>query len=918
MTDCSGWRLGRVVVTRLLLLCASNLMAWSQAVRPAPKISGAIIAHQREKAALVGVPKSRVRAELLLRGSGGDSLETENCALYVGRPLSDGEIVELSGQGVVVSKNNYVPPVPGKHPYGFYLAQVRYASLALVEGDPRVVRLETADLLSYPQNDLGGQMILSDLVHYGTGVTARTGAGVKIAVADSGLDVTHPDIPTPVEAYDVTDGTDVASWGTDVANLAEDHGTHVTGTALGRGTQSGGKYQGAAPGALLYFYKIGDDVSGSSTVADIIEAINRALAVGCDIFTMSYGGTDIFMDGSSPDEQAIDHAVAAGMVVFISAGNEAADEQHASVLVAPGATSATVEFLVVNTGTSVYTGTQRIQMIWRDENPGDRQMTLNGAPLVGSESLTQSYADSGLRGTESKQYLLSPIVHENSTKTYVLSVSNGAGSGLATRVHLYRTSGRGRFAPADSGYTVTSPALADSAIAVGAWTQRKTWTDYTGATQQFSNPLTVGTLAPFSSRGPRIDGALKPDLAAPGAATISVRDSSRANTAKYIIDNDGLNLDGSGPAQYYVEQGTSMACPMAAGAAALLLEANPSLLPAQVKRLLTSTAAQADAPDSLAGYGLIDVLAAVQAAPQETPTPSPTPITPTPTPTPTPTLASGPDLSVTTYSRLAASVTEGNAYWLRPKIVNAGTEPVSATTYVRLFLSLDNDFDVSDDYEVLPEKEVPPLAVGAENLPQWDFNFPNLSESARYYFWPVFVVDSRSEVGEKNESNVIKASNPNTATDNPSTATPTPTATDTPASLPTDTPTDTNTATPTPTATATSTGVPTDTPTETDTPTPTDTGAPTPTWTFTPTPTQSATATGVPTDTPTATFSPTPTPTTVVPGNPDLNGDGRVDYRDLLILAQYWNMPNTRADLDGSGMVDQGDVLALIDAVGGS
>ena len=80
----------------------------------------------------------------------------------------------------------------------------------------------------------------------------------------------------------------------------------------------------------------------------------------------------------------------------------------------------------------------------------------------------------------------------------------------------------------------------------------------------------------------------------------------------FIIDNDGLNLNGSGPANYYIKTGTSMACPYAAGIGALVLEANPSFTPADVYAALTGTASQFGSPDSNAGYGLLDAVAALQ------------------------------------------------------------------------------------------------------------------------------------------------------------------------------------------------------------------------------------------------------------------------------------------------------------------
>ena len=208
---------------------------------------------------------------------------------------------------------------------------------------------------------------------------------------------------------------------------------------------------------------------------------------------------------------------------------------------------------------------------------------------------------------------MTPNIAAGASKTYSLTLQNTAGAGTTPLVHCYRWGGKGVFSSPDASYTVGHPAVADSAIAVGAWTQRKSWTDYQGNGWQYSD-LTVGTLAPFSSLGPRLDGVRKPDIVAPGAATISARDSvsGLAATAAFIIDNDGLNLNGSGPANYYVMRGTSMACPMAAGVAALLLQNNPSLTPTQVKNALTSTASMVASPNNSVGYGLIDALAAIK------------------------------------------------------------------------------------------------------------------------------------------------------------------------------------------------------------------------------------------------------------------------------------------------------------------
>jgi subtilisin family serine protease len=58
--------------------------------------------------------------------------------------------------------------------------------------------------------------------------------------------------------------------------------------------------------------------------------------------------------------------------------------------------------------------------------------------------------------------------------------------------------------------------------------------------------------------------------------------------------------------------GTSWSCPMVAGAAALLLEADPSLTPMQLAALMKSTASKSTNPDNLYGWGIINTYAALQ------------------------------------------------------------------------------------------------------------------------------------------------------------------------------------------------------------------------------------------------------------------------------------------------------------------
>ena len=628
----------------LLVLAPAVLVMGGSEARAQDKISGEILFHQQQKQRVMKMPPTDRQAEFERIGLKADLPDAEETALYVTSPLSPAEIADFANKGIFVHPT-YVPAVPGKHPLGFHLATVRYDALDAVRANARIQRLSSTELANQPHNDVAADMIKADLVH--GGAPGYDGTGVKVCIADSGVDLTHADFPAPIEVFDMTDGVDPGTWGTDVSNTVSDHGTHVTSSALGSGVLSGGRYHGSAPGADFYFYKIGSDSSSSATSTDMIESINRSAAVGCDVFNMSYGGLDTYQDGSDAVSQAVDAAWAGGMVSMFSAGNSAEDLNHDSVSVSPSTTSSPVGLTIDNTGgASAFTGQQLIAMMWRDPAAGSGNVSLAVTNLGAGEALTEVFYGTSSRSTEARWFTLDPNVPAGASKSFQLTVTNASPTDTVL-VHLHQLYAGGLFDSPDPSYTVERPAIADTAIAVASWTHRRTWTNFEGLGYQFSDHV-VGTLAPYSSRGPRIDGLQKPDLACPGAATIAARDVDVPGNNVFVIDNDGIDMNGGGPADYIIKTGTSMASPMCAGAAALLVQAGGgSLTPAQVLSALESTAASAGSPDDQVGYGLIDVQAAIASLPSATPTPVPT-ATPTPaptaTPTPVPTPTPAPDL----------------------------------------------------------------------------------------------------------------------------------------------------------------------------------------------------------------------------------------------------------------------------------
>ncbi|GLF99591.1 S8 family peptidase [Streptomyces yaizuensis] len=137
------------------------------------------------------------------------------------------------------------------------------------------------------------------------------GTGVKIAVLDTGIDDTHPDLAGRVTAArNFTRSPDALD--------RVGHGTHVAATAAGTGAKDS-RFKGVAPGAQLINAKVLDD-GGYGSDSESIAGIDWAVAQGADIINMSLGSPD--RPGIDPLEAHVNKVSAEKGVLFaVAAGN---------------------------------------------------------------------------------------------------------------------------------------------------------------------------------------------------------------------------------------------------------------------------------------------------------------------------------------------------------------------------------------------------------------------------------------------------------------------------------------------------------------------------------------------------------------------------------------------------------------------
>ena len=493
---------------------------------------------------------------------------------------------------------------------------------------------------------------------------ASTGKGVVAGLVDSGIDLDHEDFKHDdgtTRVLNVWDQNDPQTspgppsefpcggrsycgneWFADQINLGQSrqrdtngHGTHVAGiTAADGSATSNGRpdyqYEGIAPEADIVMV---NTAFSSNAIIEGVDYIQKRAGSKASVVNLSLGSQFGPHDGTSDLDIAMEGLSGPGRVLVAAAGNEGDLAIHAEWTLATGETKVFPLVLGANApqaGTNNdyvwceawYDGAANLSFKVASPNnktvgpigPGSNQEsnTTDGTIII-DNTITNSVS-----GDRDACVILSDAVASRPPRagTWNVEVTNqGTGTveidlwmALSTLVDNQGLSTDVVWSGdvVDFAELVSSPASSDSVIAVAAYVTRKSWNSLAGTVGYVSGDIQPGRIASFSSLGPRRDGVMKPDIAAPGmgiAATKS-KDIAPAPTNQEILQ-DG---------QHMINQGTSMASPHVAGTVALILQNNPTYSMREVLTALTATARTdgftGSTPNATWGVGKLDAGAA--------------------------------------------------------------------------------------------------------------------------------------------------------------------------------------------------------------------------------------------------------------------------------------------------------------------
>ncbi len=505
--------------------------------------------------------------------------------------------------------------------------------LEAIERIPGLVYAELAGKVA-PTLDRLVKATRADSVQRGINLPQTyTGRDVLIGVLDWGFDYTHPMFmdttlttsrvraawdmwrqagPAPAAFGYGTELTTPAALMTaqaDTANVYSyaTHGSHVAGIAGGSG--AGTNYRGIAFDANYLFCTFLVDAAavldGFAWMKSIADLDQKRLVINSS-WGLHYMGT---LDGQSLISQAIDQYSQEGVVFCNSGGNNGDVNFHIKRTFAGDTLRSRIQFYPYTAHASMWG--QSISM-WGQ--PGEQfsagfaitnnsNQTLQETPW--HHTATQAaYLDSFMvQGADTVYFNLTAdaahplngrphfrlrIKNRSAALRIVLKASAPQGivhfwnvvelsNGVGNWGQDFQT-GAGGTTGGDHNYGISEPACSESCITVAAYSAEY----FIGSGQ-----IPVGgQIAGFSSFGPTMDERMKPDITAPGVGVVS---SISAFTDNSYTPVQTIGFNGN-TYPFAAFSGTSMSSPAVTGIVALILEADPTITPAEIRALLMQTA----------------------------------------------------------------------------------------------------------------------------------------------------------------------------------------------------------------------------------------------------------------------------------------------------------------------------------------
>jgi len=441
------------------------------------------------------------------------------------------------------------------------------------------------------------------------GGSANAGHGVKVAIVDTGIDVTHPcfsdeGFPAQTQLGDhrFTNNKVIVAKVFYNKSLVkgltpeavQEHGTHVAGTvacdldtpASVDGVVTPYDMSGVAPAALLGNYNVFPGNVDNARSEDILNALEAAYTDGFDVANMSLGGAASGV--ADLLTVAVDDLDKANMVVAVAAGNSGPGhytvESPGSAQRALSAGASTVPHFV---GAPFAFNGSTIGLASGDFATVTSDLTAAIGVVAGTVGGLGTACSALPAGSLTGDI----AVLSRGTCTFSTKIRNAQAAGAVAVVVVNNVAGDPTAMASDgTADQPTVPAymasLANRASLVAADGASGT----IGASLSYFSTTNVDIMAGFSSQGPTdVDFRVKPDVVAPGVNVLS-------SIPHQFCD---------APPCFAFFQGTSMATPHLAGSAAVVRAAHPSWSAAQIRSAIVNTADQGVLTDFATGATVV-------------------------------------------------------------------------------------------------------------------------------------------------------------------------------------------------------------------------------------------------------------------------------------------------------------------------